>query len=128
MRSAGETQERKMPREYFDYTREKLVSFNRQIHDLLSADFPIPRTRVALENIRVVFEAQLQRIDSLGIVYDVIRKETCAHINVMIKKIPSFAWLHIAINQCPQFIRVDRSNHATFKTFISERAGIHIVV
>lgn len=86
MRSAGETQESKMPRDYFDYSREKLVSFNRQIHDLLSADFPIPRTRVALENIRVVFEAQLQRIDSLGIVSDVIRRETCAHINVMIKK------------------------------------------
>jgi len=86
MRSGDETRESKMRRDYFDYTREKLVSFNRQISDLLAADFPVPRTRVALENIQGVFDAQLGRIDSLGVVSDKVRKETCAHVNVMIRK------------------------------------------
>jgi hypothetical protein len=75
-----------MPRGYFEYTREKLVSFNRQIKELLVADFPIPRTRNALAKLSAVFEAQLKRLDTLGTVSDDVRKQTCAHTNVMIKK------------------------------------------
>jgi hypothetical protein len=78
--------ESKMPRDYFDYTREKLVSFKHQISELLAADFPIPRTRDALIKLSGVFDGQLKRIDSIGIVSADVRKAACAHINVMIKK------------------------------------------
>jgi hypothetical protein len=75
-----------MPHDYFDYTREKLVSFNRQISELLAADFPIPRNREALVKLSGVFDGQLRRIDSIGIVSEAVRKAACAHINVMIRK------------------------------------------
>lgn len=76
-----------MPRDYLDYTHEKLVSFSRQIEELLASDFPIPKTRNStLKPIQALFVKELARIDDVRPATDAVKKAACAHANFMIKQ------------------------------------------
>jgi len=45
-----------MPRDFYKYTREKLISFDAQISELLTSDFPIPTTKNALSTVQAIFK------------------------------------------------------------------------
>jgi hypothetical protein len=75
-----------MPHDYFDYTREKLTSFQQQIAELRAGDFPIPKTERALTAIQDVFIAEAHRLSTLPGSSAEVKKAACAQVNLKIKK------------------------------------------
>src|SRR5215471_5286271 len=74
-----------MPQDYYEYTIEKLISFRRQITELLGSDFPIPTTKQVLEAIQAVFLEEEKRLSALSSLSMEVKKAACAHVNVKIK-------------------------------------------
>jgi hypothetical protein len=75
-----------MPRDYFEYTKEKLLSFQHQLTELLGADFPIPATKSALTTIQAIFSEETERLSTLSNFSPEIKKAACANANLKIKK------------------------------------------
>src|SRR5713101_72757 len=75
-----------MPRGYFDYTQEKLLSFQNQVKDLLASDFPIPQTQNALIAIQRIFKEDIERLHSNENSSPEVKKQICANANLRIKK------------------------------------------
>ena len=75
-----------MPHDYFDYTREKLTSFQQQIAELREGGFPIPKTERALTAIQDVFIAEAGRLSTLAGSSAEVKKAACAQVNLKIKK------------------------------------------
>jgi hypothetical protein len=75
-----------MPQDYYEYTREKLVSFQRQITELMGSDFPIPSTKQALVAIQFIFTEEEQRLSTLLNSSQEVKKAACANANLKIKK------------------------------------------
>jgi hypothetical protein len=76
-----------MPRDYLEYTREKLISFTRQIEALLAADFPILKTKDnGLKPIQKLFLHELTRVEDNKHASETIKKEVCATANFKIKR------------------------------------------
>jgi hypothetical protein len=89
-----------MPQGYFDYTQEKLVSFQNQITDLLASDFPIPQTQNALIAIQRIFKEDIERLHSNQNSSLEIKKQICANANLRIKKFSPTSRLYPPINEC----------------------------
>jgi hypothetical protein len=75
-----------MPRDYFEYTKEKLLSFQHQITELLGSDFPIPATKNALFTIQAIFTEEAERLSTLSNFAPEVKKAACANANLKIKK------------------------------------------
>src|SRR5271168_2999825 len=75
-----------MPRDYYEYTREKLLSFQHQITELLRSDFPIPSTKQALDAIGLVFSDEEKRLSGLSNLSAEVKKAACAQINLKLKE------------------------------------------
>ena len=80
----------KMPRDYYEYTGEKLVSFQRQITELMASDFPIPSTKQALVAIQAIFVEEAERLSTLSSSAPEVKKAACANANLKIKKFPPY--------------------------------------
>lgn len=75
-----------MPRDYYEYTKEKLLSFQHQITELLRSDFPIPSTIQVLKAIEVVFSDEEKRLTGLSNLSGEVKKAACAQINQKLKE------------------------------------------
>src|SRR5947209_5473103 len=84
--TANERARPKMPRDYFEYTREKLISFSGQISELLSSDFPIETSRAALIGVRELFSKELEELNGVSGESVEVRQSACAGANLKINK------------------------------------------
>jgi hypothetical protein len=75
-----------MPQNFFDYTIERLLSFQRQIQELLGSDFPFADTVDVLKTIDEIFKAERERVLSLKENSPEIQKSACSNANLKIQK------------------------------------------